>query len=146
MGESAKLKIAERLEIPLSELRLKFTRSSGPGGQHANRSATRVELLFDLAGSPSLSDEQRSRLLSRLRGYVSTEGVLRLVCQTHRSQKQNREEVIRRFVALVRAGFRRRRERKPTRPTRASRERRLAAKRRRSQVKRLRRFRPDDDS
>jgi len=145
MGKSEKLKIGGQVEIPMGELRVKFSRSGGPGGQHVNRSATRVELFFDIANSPSLSHDQRSRLLSRLRGYVSSDGVLRLACQTHRSQKRNREEVVRRFVALMHAGLRRRRRRTPTRPTRASRERRLAAKRRRSEIKRLRRSRPDDD-
>ena len=146
MSASDRLRICEGVEIPLAELRWRFSRSGGPGGQHVNRAATRVELLFDLAGSPSLSEEQRARLLGRLRGHLSRHGVLRLVCQTHRSQKQNRQEAIARFVALMRAGLRRPRPRRPTRPTRASRERRLAAKRRRSQLKRLRRFRPDDDS
>jgi len=145
MGESQKLKITPSLEVPLSELRLKFSRSGGPGGQHVNRSATRVELLFDVAGAASLSEDQRKRLLSRLGTYLSKDGVLRLVCQTHRGQKQNREEVLRRFVALLRAALEPRRPRRPTRPTAASRERRLAAKRHRSRLKRLRRFRPDDD-
>jgi len=145
MGKSQTLKITAGLEVPLSELRLKFSRSGGPGGQHVNRSATRVELLFDVAGSPSLSDDQRRRVLSRLGTYLSKDGMLRLVCQTHRSQKQNRDEVLGRFAALMRAALAPRRARRPTRPTAASRERRLAAKRHRSRLKRLRRFRPDDD-
>ncbi len=145
MGKSEKLKITAGLEVPLSELRLRFSRSGGPGGQHVNRSATRVELLFDVAGSPTLSEDQRKRLLSRLGTYLSSDGVLRLVCQAHRSQKQNREEVLRRFVALLRAALKVRRPRRPTRPTAASRERRLISKRHRSRLKRLRRFRPDDD-
>jgi len=145
MGKSQRLKITAALEVPLSELRLKFSRSGGPGGQHVNRSATRVELHFDVAGSPSLSDDQRRRVLSRLGTYLSKDGTLRLVCQSHRSQKQNRDEVLARFTALLRAALEPRRTRRPTRPTAASRERRLAAKRHRSRLKRLRRFRPDDD-
>ena len=131
--------ITDALSIPLSELRFRFARSSGPGGQHANRSATQVELLFDVAGSPSLSEAQRQLILEKLKSYIDKEGTLHLVSQTYRSQLRNREEVVERFRRLLRAALQVPKPRLPTRPTRAARERRLRAKRRRSEIKRLRR-------
>ncbi len=133
------LVISDELTIPASELRFRFSRSSGPGGQHVNRSETRVELLFDVAGSPSLSQAQRARLLSRLAGYIDGEGVLRVVSSATRSQARNRADALARFQALVAAALRQRKRRVSTRPTGASRERRLAGKRRRGEVKWTRR-------
>lgn len=124
--------------IPLSELRYRFSRSSGPGGQHVNRTATRVELLFDVRNSPSLDEQQRGRVLTALAPYIDKEGVLHLVSSTSRSQLRNREEVTMRFETLIRRALRLPRRRRPTRPTRESQEMRLAAKRRRSQIKRER--------
>lgn len=131
--------ITNTVSIPMSELRFRFARSSGPGGQHVNRSATQVELLFDVAGSPSLNETQRQRVLRKLRSRIDKEGVLHLVSQETRSQLRNREEVVERFQMLMREALRVPKRRIPTRPTRAARERQLAAKRRRSEVKRDRR-------
>ena len=139
MANEKAVHITDALSIPLSELRFRFARSSGPGGQHANRSATQVELLFDVAGSPSLSEAQRQLILEKLSSYIDKEGTLHLVSQTHRSQLRNREEVVERFRRLLRAALQVPKPRLPTRPTRAARERRLRAKRRRSEIKRLRR-------
>ncbi|MFQ6033362.1 MAG: alternative ribosome rescue aminoacyl-tRNA hydrolase ArfB [Candidatus Bipolaricaulia bacterium] len=133
------LKITEGVEIPLEELRFRFSRSGGPGGQHVNRVETRVELLFDVRRSAHLSDSQRARILEGLKGYIDNEGVLHLFSRATRSQWQNREEVIERFRELLAAALRPRRRRRPTRPSRGARERRLAAKRRRSERKRQRR-------
>jgi ribosome-associated protein len=133
------LRINDELTIPMAELSFRFSRSSGPGGQHVQKSSTRVELLFDVANSPSLTDAQRARVLGRLAGYVDTSGVLHLVSQTERSQLRNREEVVARFRALVRKALKRRKRRKPTRPTAASKERRLRMKKRRGQIKQWRR-------
>ncbi len=133
------LVITEAVTIPLSELRYQFVRSSGPGGQHVNRSATQVELTFDLAGSPSLGDAQKARARAALKSYVDKEGVLHLASQLSRSQLRNREDVTARFVRLMRRALRVPQKRRPTRPTAGSKERRLAAKRRRSDVKRERR-------
>ncbi len=130
--------IAPGLDIPSTEIRFRFSRSSGPGGQHVNRSATRVELLFDLAGSPSVSDELRARLLTRLASHLDSGGVLHLVSQSTRSQLRNREELLERFRALLAGALVERRKRRPTRPTLGSREDRLKAKRRRSKIKRWR--------
>ncbi len=132
------LPIQEGLEIPLAELTFRFSRSGGPGGQHVNRSETRVELLFDVARSPSLSEAQREQLLRNLAPYLDRRGVLHLVSGASRSQHENRQEVVRRFVRLLQQGLRRRRRRVPTRPRPASVARRLEAKRRRSLLKRER--------
>lgn len=133
------LPINSGLSIPLTELGFRTSRSSGPGGQHAQKSSTRVELLFDVSNSPSLSDHQRTRILEKLAGYIDTGGVLHLVSQSERSQLRNKEEVIARFQTLLRKALRRRKRRKATRPTRASKERRLKEKKRRSETKELRR-------
>jgi len=130
--------IDDRVQIPLSELEFRFSRSSGPGGQHVQKSSTRVELLFDVARSPSLDDEQRARVLSRLSGYVDTDGVLHLTSQSERSQWRNRQEAVARFQELMGRALARRKRRRATLPTAASREKRLEQKKRRSQVKRQR--------
>jgi ribosome-associated protein len=136
--EEKVLHITHNLTIPLSEFRFRFARSSGPGGQHVNRSATRVELLFDVAGSPSLTEAQRERALEALAPYIDSGGVLHLISQTFRSQFRNREEVVERFRTLMRKAMRVPKRRRPTRPSGAAQERRLASKRRRSAIKRQR--------
>jgi ribosome-associated protein len=137
MDEDA-LQITEQLNIPLSELSYRFSRSSGPGGQHVQKSATRVELLFDVANSPSLTDSQRNKILHRLKGYIDTSGLLHLTAQSERSQLRNRQEVTARFQALLRQALRKRKRRKPTRPSAASKERRIRKKKHRSQIKQWR--------
>ena len=132
------LVINDHLSIPPAELSFRFSRSSGPGGQHVQKSSTRVELLFDVASSPSLTEPQRARVLERLAGYIDSAGVLHLVAQSERSQLRNREEVVARFQTLMRQALKRRKRRKPTRPTAASKERRLREKRRRSEIKQQR--------
>jgi ribosome-associated protein len=127
--------INDELRIPVAELRFRFSRSSGPGGQHVNRSETRVELLWDVAASPQLTEAQRSRLLARLAGYLDSDGQLRIVSAATRSQLDNRGDAMERFAALVRAALRPSKRRVPTRPSAAARERRLADKRQRSTIK-----------
>ncbi len=119
--------------LPLSELELRFSRSSGPGGQHANRSETRVEALFDVEASSALTDRQKQRVLGR------AGPVIRAVAQDERSQWRNRELAVERVAVQLRDALRVERKRVPTKPTAAARERRLEDKRRRSQTKRLRR-------
>jgi len=97
-----------------------------------------VELLFNVAGSPSLTEAQRERVMKALAPYIDSEGVLHLVSQTSRSQLRNREEVVERFRTLMRKAMRVPKRRRPTRPSRAAQERRLASKRRRSEIKRQR--------
>jgi len=138
------VRITDTVSIPMSELHFRFARSSGPGGQHVNRSATQVELLFDVANSPSLDEVQRQRVLSTLKSHLDQEGVLHLVSQETRSQLRNREEVVKRFQELMRDALRVPKKRRPTRPSRGARERRLEEKRRRSKAKRDRRPVPPD--
>lgn len=142
--ESKWVRINDQLVIATSELSFRFSRSSGPGGQHVQRSDTRVELLFDVAASPSLSEEQRARVRQRLAGYIDGEGVMRIVSSATRSQLGNREDAVQRFQSLMAAALRVHRRRVPTRPGAAAREQRLTAKRTRSQVKQTRR-RPVDE-
>lgn len=131
--------ISDHLAIPVAELRFRFSRSSGPGGQNVQRSATRVELLFDVAHSLSLTDDQRQRILQRLAGYIDGEGELRIVSSATRSQLENRADAITRFQMLIAAALRRRKHRLPTRPSAAARERRLTEKKGRAEVKTTRR-------
>jgi ribosome-associated protein len=123
--------INDECTIPGSDLRLETGRSSGPGGQHVNKTETRVTLVFDLSGATALSDAQRSTLLAELAGRLTKEGELRLSSQSSRSQKANREDVIERFAALLREALTPRPVRKATRvPARAKRKRRDDKKKR----------------
>lgn len=136
----ARLEVAPGVAVDSSELTLSFARSGGPGGQHVNTSSTKVELRFDVARSPSLTPEQRSRALHRLGRRVTDDGVLVLTASEHRSQTRNREAVLGRFRALLGEALAAPpRTRRPTRPSRAARVRRVEAKRRRSELKALRR-------
>jgi ribosome-associated protein len=132
------LRVGRSLSIPVAELTWRFSRSGGPGGQHANTADTRAEVRFDVAGSPSLSSAQRTRLLERVGPEV------RVVAADERSQARNRELALRRLRDRLAEGLRVEARRRPTRPTRASVRRRLDAKRRTSQRKADRR-RPDPD-
>jgi ribosome-associated protein len=127
------LRIDDRLSIPLTEIELRASRSSGPGGQHANVTASRIEAVFDVEASATLDDVQRARLLER------AGPVLTAVAQEARSQARNRELALQRLGAKIAVGLRRPRRRRATRPTRASRERRLTQKRRTGERKRARR-------
>ena len=129
------LHIIGGVTIPRAELTYRATRGGGPGGQHVNTSSTRVELTWDLAGSPSLSDEQRERVRERLANRVDEVGTLRLVASESRGQHQNREAVTARFVDLLAFALKKPKPRRRTRPTRASKEARLRAKKQRSDVK-----------
>lgn len=136
--------IAPDLTIPESELTYRATRAGGPGGQHVNTSSTRVELWWDLVGSPSLSAAQRQWLRTRLETRLDSAGWLRLVSTGSRSQLQNRKEVTERFQVLLAQALVIPKKRKKTRPSRAARERRLSSKKKVSAKKELRR-RPSDD-
>jgi ribosome-associated protein len=132
------LVIGPDLRIPLSELQYRTSRSGGPGGQHVNTSSTRVEVSWDVASSPSLSPEQRTRLLQQLATRLDTEGQLRLVSSGTRSQLRNKEDVTDRLRSTVAAALVVRKKRKPTKPSRAAKAARLAAKRKRAATKRQR--------
>jgi ribosome-associated protein len=131
--------INQDLAIPASDLQFRFSRSSGPGGQHVNRSETRVELLFDVRSSPRLTEEQRQRLLLRLKTHLDNDGVLHVVSSETRSQLENRVRCLARFQALLRSALARRKRRVPTAPSAASLERRLSSKRARARLKDMRR-------
>ncbi|MHB1999844.1 MAG: alternative ribosome rescue aminoacyl-tRNA hydrolase ArfB [Solirubrobacteraceae bacterium] len=132
------LRIGEGIEIPVAELTVRTSRSSGPGGQHANVTASRVEVSFDVAGSRSLPEWARARLLERLGPEASA------VAQDERSQARNRELALGRLAGRLAAALERPRPRRPTKPTRSAQERRLARKRRASERKRGRRLPPQD--
>ncbi len=132
------VRVTRSVTLPLAEIRIRVSRSSGPGGQHANTSETRVEASFDVASSNALTDTQKRRVTAR------AGPLLRAVAQDERSQARNRELAIERLVARLAEGLRVERRRLPTRPTRAATESRLEAKKRRGAVKRLRRARGDD--
>lgn len=129
------LVVTGSLRIPRAEIRLRFSRSGGPGGQHVNKVESRVEAVFDIRTSPSLSEQQRSRLLKRLGPYLDQEGMLHVVAQESRSQWENRERALDKLAAVIREGLKTQKRRVPTVPTRSSREQRIEAKRRRGQKK-----------
>lgn len=133
------LVVTETLTIPAVELGWRFSRSSGPGGQGVNTSDSRVELLWDAAGSPTLTDAQRDRALERLAAR-SVDGVVVVVASEYRSQRRNRDAARDRLAALIRQAVAPPpKRRRPTRPSAAARRRRIEDKRRRSEIKRLRR-------
>ena len=138
------LRISRRLVVPAGELRERFSRSSGPGGQGVNTTDSRVELSFDVARSPSVPDDLRARMLDRLSSRL-TDGVLTLAASEHRAQLANREAARERLADLLRtAAAPPPPPRRPTKPSRGAKERRLAAKKRRGNVKRGRRATFDD--
>jgi ribosome-associated protein len=135
-GES--IRVTRSVVLPLGEIQLRFSRSSGPGGQHAQKSETRVEAIFDVEASNALTDVQKRRVVSR------AGPVLRALAQDERSQLRNRELAVERLVEQLRLALKVERRRVPTKPTEASRRRRLEDKQRRSRTKQLRRKKADD--
>ena len=135
--ERESIRVTRTVSIPRSEVELRFSRSSGPGGQHAQKSDTRVEAVFDVEASSALSDAQKRRVASR------AGPVVRAVAQDERSQWRNRELAFERLAETLREALRVQRPRRATRPTKAAVERRLDEKRRRGQTKRMRRPPPD---
>jgi ribosome-associated protein len=134
-GES--IQVTRTVAIPVSEIDLRFSRSSGPGGQHAQKSETRVEAIFDVEASSALSPVQKARVVRK------AGPVLRAIAQDERSQLRNRELAVQRLVESLRDALRVPRRRRPTKPTAAARQRRLDQKRRRGETKQLRR-KPED--
>jgi ribosome-associated protein len=130
-GES--IRVTRSVVLPLGEVTFRYSRSSGPGGQHAQKSETRVEAVFDVEASEALTDVQKRRVLGR------GGPVLRAIAQDERSRLRNRELALQRLVDQLREALRVERKRVPTKPSAAARERRLEQKRRRSETKRLRR-------
>lgn len=131
--------INEQVSIPAAELQFRFSTSSGPGGQHVNRSATRVTLLFDVAQSPSLDEAARARLLQKLAPRLDKDGILHIDVQESRSQYRNRETAVLRFQLILANALKRPKKRRKTKPTQAAIEKRLAAKKQHGQRKQDRR-------
>ena len=131
------IRVTRTVELPLSEVDFRTSRSSGPGGQHAQKTETRVEAVFDVERSGALSDVQKRRVVAR------AGPVLRAIAQDERSQSRNRELALERLVVQLREALRVPRKRRPTKPSQQSVERRLDEKRRRSRLKRLRAGRDD---
>jgi len=127
------IRVTRSVNLPVDEIQLRFSRSSGPGGQHAQRSETRVEAILDVQASSALTDAQKRRVIDR------AGPTLRSVAQDERSQWRNRELAVERLVETLRAALKVERKRRPTKPTAGARERRLEQKKRRSETKRLRR-------
>lgn len=146
MNDDAWVDVTPALRIPRTELTFRASRASGPGGQHVNKTSSRIELEWDVAASPSLTDVQRARLLSRLASRLDTAGVLRIVSGESRSQLRNRDAVVERLAELVASGLHVPKPRRKTKPSRAAKAARLEAKRRRSVTKSRRgRGAHDDD-
>ncbi|HSL81594.1 MAG TPA: alternative ribosome rescue aminoacyl-tRNA hydrolase ArfB [Thermoanaerobaculia bacterium] len=132
------IEIAPTLTIPDSELEWKTSRSAGPGGQNVNKLETRVTVRFDVAGSPSLGEEERALIRGRLGSRITKAGVLQVSSQKHRTQAANREAAAARLAELLAGALETEAERKPTKVPKAARRRRLEEKRRRGRVKDLR--------
>jgi len=135
--EQDAIRVTRSVLLPLTEIELRFSRSSGPGGQHANTAETRVEAILEVEASSALTDVQKKRVIAK------SGPTLRAVAQDERSQWRNRELAVERLVEQLREALKVQRRRIATKPTRASRERRLESKKRRSTTKRLRRRPPD---
>jgi ribosome-associated protein len=130
--------VVHGLVVRDSEIDFRTSRSGGPGGQNVNKVESKVELLFDVSNSPSLTDGQRNRIFSRLRNRIDSDGVLHLSSQSSRSQWENKERVVAEFVRLLRAALKPAKKRVKTRPSKSSKEKRLKKKKILSEKKRLR--------
>jgi len=137
------LSVNKTLAIPISELRFRFARSGGRGGQNVNKVETRVELLFDVVHSSGLSETDREKILKHLKSRIDSNGILRIVAQESRSQWRNRQDAMERFVVMLQDALKPRKKRVATKMTGAGKERRLREKKRRSEVKNMRRIRED---
>lgn len=135
----AAIRINRSVAVDDGELDVAFSRSGGPGGQHANTSSTKVELRWDVDASPALTEAQKALVRERLANRISGDGILVLQSSEYRSQTRNRDAVVARFATLLADALRVRASRRPTRPTKAARRRRLEAKKQRAQTKALRR-------
>ena len=131
--ERESIRVTRSVAVPLAEIELRFSRSSGPGGQHANTSETRVEAVFDVESSTALTEVQKRRVIAK------AGPTLRAVAQDERSQLRNRELAMARLAEQLGTALKVERKRVPTRPTKAAKERRLEAKKRRGSTKQLRR-------
>lgn len=133
------IRVTPHVSIDPGELEERFVRASGPGGQHVNKAATAVQLRFDVAGSESLPEPVRRRLMKHAAGQINTDGVLVIDARRYRSRERNRQDALGRMIGLIRKAAKAPKRRRRTRPTLASRRRRLERKRQRSEKKHRRR-------
>ncbi len=138
------VRVSRSLAIPLSEIELRHSASGGPGGQHANKASTRVDLAWNVHRSQVLGPRQRQRILDRLRTRIDTSGTLRLSSGVYRSQLRNREEVLRRLALLLQGALHVEKKRRPTTPSQRAKDARIQHKKRHGAIKRLRRNLDDD--
>lgn len=132
------IQVTDRIAIDEKELSFAFVRASGPGGQNVNKVATAAQLRFDVFRSPNLDDETKRRLARFAGQKLTTEGVIVITAERYRSQERNRDDAIARLVKLIQQAAERDKPRRPTKPTFAARQRRVEAKARRGEIKRLR--------
>ena len=142
---SSVLHITSSVQIPLSELRFRTSRSSGPGGQNVNKLETRVELVFDVASSPSLSEDQKNVLFTLLASRIDARGVLHISSLKSRSQWENKQLVIEKLVSILQGALKVRMKRVKTSPTHSSKERRVQSKKKHGQKKTMRKVRLGDE-
>jgi ribosome-associated protein len=139
------LEVTPSIKIGESELHFDFVRASGPGGQNVNKVASAVQLHFDVRNSPSLEPEVKERLIKLAGSRMTSDGVLVIEAKRYRSQDQNREDAVKRLVALIQKALQEPAARKPSRPGRGARQKRLNEKKRRGELKRSRRYHPEED-
>lgn len=138
MEDQKFLRINSRLSIPLEEIEIAFTRSSGPGGQHVNKTSTQAELSFDLAHSPTISEQDRAWLLTKLAPRLDSSGKLHVNSQSYRSQLRNKEAALEKLASLLANAMERPKSRKRTKPSRTAKETRLHSKKLDGEKKRMR--------
>ncbi len=136
--------LSHRISIPLSEIEIRFVRSSGPGGQHVNKTSTQAEISFNLWKSPSIPDSDRLWLSTRLTNKLDSEGNLQVTSQAYRSQLRNRQDAIEKLIAMLEQALERPKKRKPTKPGRGANASRLRSKKLHGERKALRTRRTDD--
>ena len=134
----AVISIGNSITIPLSEIEIAFTRSSGPGGQHVNKTSTQAEITFDLAHSPSIPEQDRVWLSTRLESKLDSNGVLRVTSQEYRSQLRNKTAAMEKLESMLTEALKRPKKRKKTKPSAATKQKRLASKKKPGEKKRLR--------